>query len=144
MRRLSWLSLGLVLLVAPAAHAQTARSFGTIELSIDSSDAELSGWQLSAGFSDPEVQIVGIEGGSDPAFADPPRYDPRALHGHRIILAALAVGPALPSGTTAVARLHIEFPTGSHPELEVLELIAVDRDGQATPATLVQQNGEER
>lgn len=144
MRILSWLSLAVILLVSSTAAADGERQFSTVRVQIDTSAAELSAWQLHAEFADPDTRIVGIEGGSDPAFAEPPHYDPRALNGGEIILAALSAHQDLPSGPTTVAVLHIEHAQENPPRLTVIDLIAVGRDGNETPATVLQENGETR
>ena len=147
MRLSFWFPLALVLFsssVALADHAAPAdqttaadqaveqtRQFSTLALEIDSSDAELTGWQLRATFADPDTRIVGIEGGTAWAYRDAPHYDPRALKGGEIILAALAssgaprpparvapTDPAQPmttARTMSVAVLHIEHATGRTP-----------------------------
>jgi len=142
---------------APVDEAvEQARQFSTLALEIDSSDAELAGWQLRATFADPDTRIVGIEGGTAAAYRDAPHYDPRALKGGEIILAALGAprpparvptDPAQPmtaARTMSVAVLHIEHATGRTPRLQVIELIAVGSDVEAMPAVLQQENGETR
>jgi len=144
MRTLSWLSLAVILLVASTAVADGEREFSTVRVQIDTSAAELSAWQLRAEFADPDTRIVGIEGGTDAAFAEPPHYDPRALNGGEIILAALSAHQDLPAGPTTVAVLHVEHAQENLPRLMVIDLIAVGRDGNETPATVLQENGETR
>lgn len=144
MKLLSWLSLALILLVAGTATAEGERRFSTLNLQIDTSGEELSAWQLRAEFVDPDTRIVGIEGGSDAAFADAPHYDPRALNGGEIILAALSAHQTLPAGRVTVAVLHVEHARENPPRLKVIDLIAVGPDGNETPATVLQENGETR
>jgi hypothetical protein len=144
MKILSWLSLAVILLVASSAAAEGEREFSTLQVQIDTSAAELSAWQLRAEFVDPETRIVGIEGGSDAAFAEAPHYDPRALNGGEIILAALSTHQILPAGRITVAVLHVEHASENPPRLKVIDLIAVGPDGNETPATVLQENGEAR
>jgi len=58
--------------------------------------------------------IVGIEGGEHPAFTAPPFYDPAAMSGERVILAAFTTQADLPVGRTRVARVHVQI-TGMKP-----------------------------
>lgn len=146
MRHLSWLSPALVLcglLLATPAESDEARSFSSVTLRIESSAAELSAWQLRARWNDPRTRIVGVEGGEG-AFTEPPRYDPRALRGGEIVLAALAADDSPERGSVRVAVIHVEHAAGTVPGLNILELIAVGSDGERIRARLVQENGEER
>jgi hypothetical protein len=140
-RQLTWLSLALVLFAANQAFAERPRVFGTIVVTIDSGDAELAGWQLRADFGKSDARIVGVEGGDHPAFSDPPHYDPKALNGGEIILAALGAREDLPTGPTVVAVIHVDHDRSP---LEVSELIAVGSDGNEIPATVTQENGDMR
>jgi len=144
MRHLPWLSLALVLLLVGSASAERPRVFGTIVLTIDAAGEELAGWQLRADFGKSDARIVGIEGGEHAAFASAPHYDPRALNGGEIILAALSSHEELPTGPTVVAVIHVEHDRSGLPPLEVSELIAVGSDGNETPATVIQENGDLR
>jgi hypothetical protein len=144
MRRLTWLSLALVLLTAASASAERPRVFGTIVVTIDSGDAELAGWQLRADFGKSDARIVGVEGGEHPAFSDPPHYDPKALNGGEIILAALSAKQDLPTGPTVVAVIHVDHDRSGLPPLEVIELLAVGGDGNEIPVTVTQENGDLR
>ena len=144
MKHLSWFSLALVLFLATSASAERPRVFGTIVLTIDTAGQELAGWQLRADFGESDARIVGIEGGENAAFSDAPHYDPRALNGGEIVLAALSSHQELPTGPTIVAVIHVEHDRSGLPPLEVSELIAVGADGNETPATVIQENGDLR
>lgn len=145
-----WILLLLVLLpalLAPAtagAQDSAVRVFDTVRIQIDTGEAGLAGYQLRADFGKSDARIVGIEGGDGPAFATPPHYDPRALRGGEVVLAALAAGDDLPTGRTTVAVLHVESAAGGRGPLELSELVAVGADGAAIEATLVSSNGDER
>lgn len=148
MRSMSFFALALLLVLGASASAagETAdrpRVFSVLRLEIDPSGAELSGWQLRADFGKSDARIVGIEGGASPAFTAPPYYDPRALNGGEIVLAALARGQELPTGRTTVAVLHVEHDPSGLPPLEVSELIAVGADGDEIEAAVIQENGAE-
>lgn len=149
MRSVRCLTLTLLLVLCGAASAaddvaDPSRVFSILRLEIDPAGTGLSGWQLRADFGESDARIVGIEGGDSPAFAAPPYYDPRALNGGKIVLAALARGQELPTGRTTVAVLHVEHDPGGLPPLEVSELIAVGADGDEIEAAVIQENGAER
>ena len=121
-----------LLLVAGAAPAQR---FRPVEVFVDSSGAPLAAWQLEV-IADGEAQIVGVEGGASPAFAEAPAYDPEALAGGRIILAAFSLRDAaeLPRGRTRVATVHVREP-GAAPRYSVRLQAAAGPDGTPIPAT---------
>jgi hypothetical protein len=85
-----------VLLALP----QEAR-FTAVEVWIDS-PRPLAAWQVEVRTS---AQVVGVEAGQAPA--EPPFYDPRALQGGRIVLAAFTTDAAPPGGRVRVALLHL-------------------------------------
>jgi hypothetical protein len=148
MKLLPWLSLALALFAGPASADETAvapaRSFATIEVWIDSGESVLAGWQLRADFGKSDARIVGVEGGAPGAYHEPPHYDPRALNGGEIVLAALAEGNELPAGRILVAVLHVEHAPSGLPPLEISDVIGVGTDGRAVEARVVQENGAER
>ena len=144
MRKLTWLTLALVLLVAATADAARPRVFGTIVITIDPQGQELAGWQLRADFGKSDARIVGIEGGEHPAFAEPPYYDPKALNGGEIILAALSSHQELPTRATVVAVIHVEHDRSGLPPLEISEVVAVGADGSEIDVKVDQQNGDLR
>lgn len=81
--------------------------FTWVDVYIDSADRGLAAYQFEVTTA---AKIVGVEGGEVPQFKDAPYYDPAALHGGRIIIAALTVDEA-PKGRIRVARLHM-YETG--------------------------------
>jgi hypothetical protein len=98
---------------APALHGvQNADlRFEAVDVWIDSGDIPLAAYQVEIRAAGGRASIVGIEGGDHAALADPPHYDPRALHegqiNERIVIAAFSTDDALPRGRTRVARLHL-------------------------------------
>lgn len=144
MRHLSWLPLALVLLLAGQADAARPRIFGTIVVTLDPAGRELAGWQLRADFGKSDARIVGVEGGEHPAWAEAPHYDPRALNGGEIVLAALAADTELPTGPTVVAVIHVEHDRSGLPPLEISEVVAVGSDGSEITVTVTQENGDQR
>jgi hypothetical protein len=144
MRHLSWLPLALVLYLASSVGAAPPKTFGTVVVTLDPMGEELAGWQLRADFGKGYAAIVGIEGGEHPAWAEPAHYDPRALNGGEIVLAALAADTELPTGPTVVAVIHVEHYVSGLPPLEISEVVAVGSDGNEIPVTVTQENGDLR
>ena len=91
----------------PAAVVQepAAPTFVALDVFVDSGARTLAAWQCELNFR--AAKLVGVEGGEPAAFADAPHYDPAALQGGRVILAALAADEPLPTGRVRVARVHV-------------------------------------
>jgi hypothetical protein len=79
--------------------------FVAVDVYVDAGDRKLAAWQVEID-TDDRAAIVGVEGGEPAAYREPPAYDPAALQGGKIILAAFTTGDA-PSGKVRVARLHL-------------------------------------
>jgi hypothetical protein len=92
-----------LLLLACLAVPQETR-FTAVEVYVDSPQP-LAAWQVEIRT---DATIVGVEGGEPKAYAEPPYYDPKALQGGRIVLAAFTTDSAPPAGRVRVARLHLQ------------------------------------
>ncbi len=107
--------------------------FIAIDVYVDSGERELGAWQVEVTSDSPEAKLVGVEGGAHAAYAEPPYYDPAALHESdafdRVVIAALSTADELPTGRTRVARLH--FMVEGEPGFRVKLMAAGARD--ATP-----------
>ena len=78
----------------------------------------------------PEALPTPIEGGAEP-FSEPPYYDPEALQGGRVILAAFTMASGLGAGQQHVATIHVAEPVGATtPAVQVMA--AADPDGVAS------------
>lgn len=123
---------------APRAAGGAAR-FVTVGVSVDAGPSRLAAWQLDirGEIAGGEVELVGIEGGDAGPFAEPAFYDPAALAGRRVVLAAFSTAdPAtLPAGRTRVARLHLRVTGGGEPNLTVEVIAAADAAGARIDAT---------
>ncbi|MBI2928815.1 MAG: hypothetical protein HYY24_24395 [Verrucomicrobia bacterium] len=88
-----------------------APRFAVFDVFIDSGDRPLAAWQLYLRATRGRVKLVGVEGGGHAAFRKPPHYDPKALQGDRIRLAAFStnVPASLPAGEQRVASLHVQI-----------------------------------
>ena len=97
------------------------QDFTAVDVYIDS-PKPLAAWQVEIRTA---ATIVGVEGGEPKAYAEPPFYDPKALQGGRIVLAAFTTDAAPPSGRIRVARLHLQGLS----ELSTREIVAAAPGG---------------
>ena len=94
---------GLLFGLALLFRQEDQEQFRTIEISIDPGGETLAAYQFEL---DTSSKIVGIEGVEKTAFQEAPFYDPAALKGGRIVIAAYTLDAA-PAGKVRVARLHL-------------------------------------
>jgi hypothetical protein len=122
-------ALALLAPTGPAAEtgAQTGglTSFEVHDVYLDVGSDALSAYEVEillgpVQAGEAGARLVGLEGNVELPFQDPPHFDPRALRGQRVVIAAFSTAPAaeLPTGRVRVATLHIEVE-GPAPELEV-------------------------
>ncbi len=127
-----WLSAG-------SAHSQAPRAsaahFASVDVWLDSGATGLAAWQLELRDPSGRTRVVGVEGGDHAAYAEPAHYDPKALMGERIVLAAFSTSDDLPHGRTRVARVHLRVEGEAPPDL-VHELVAA-ADAHAATITNV-------
>lgn len=111
--------------------------FVTYELFVDPANESLAAWQVR--FEDPTgaAKLVGVEGGSDPSFKGAPFYDPKALQGGAVVLAAFDTGGTGPTTETLVARVHLAITgdLGHDPEFNVTAEMVASPDGPIQGAT---------
>ena len=69
------------------------------------------------------------EGGEPEAWREPPHYDPEALRGGRIILAAFTTSEA-PAGRVRVARLHVEASGDAVARAVIASVVAATEGGE--------------
>ena len=93
--------------------------FETRDVFVDSGRAQLAAWQVRITDPSGAATIVGVEGGDEEPWIDPPRYDPRALMRGEIVLAAFSTRPDVPSGNTRVARVHLRIEGPADPPLTI-------------------------
>jgi len=114
MTRLSKVLLVVFLLASRLAGAEpesASERFTTVEIIVDAGTDALAAYQVeivATGDATGNAKIIGVEGGDQSAFNAAPHYDPAALRGGRIILAAFSTGTNLPSGPIRVAVLHMQ------------------------------------
>lgn len=125
-------ALGLVL-GGPVPQESEPR-FGWVDLYLDPAGERLAAWQLELDDPAGRSLVVGIEGGEHPAFAEPAYYDPAAMRGGRVILAAFSLAEELPAGRTRVARVHLEIRGPEPLESRVRLLVAGGPGGEPITA----------
>ena len=114
------------------APSSSTSSFTFLDVFIDSQGKPLAAYQFGLRATSGDVKLVGIEGGEHTAFAKPPYYDPKALLGERIVIAAFNTGAAetLPSGKTRVARLMVRVGGSEKPQYDVKLQVAASVDAK--------------
>lgn len=138
MTRALVLVVALLLLPDVACAADSEQGpirFRPVHVYVDSDGAPLAAYQIEI-VADGDAKIVGVEGGEHGAFALPPHYDPAALAGGRIILAAFDTGSDLPTGRTRVATLHLREAGPVEPSYHATLQIAGGQDGRPIDATV--------
>lgn len=125
----------------PVAASAAAR-FGWVDVVVSTGDLPLAAYQVEVrpaadAPGRESVRIVGIEGGDAGPFASPPFYDPEAMKGERVIIAAVSTKPAaeLPRGKVRVARVHIRWEGDPRPSMTATLSAAGDADGRPLQAT---------
>jgi len=122
--KLAKLALACVLLavttVAAAAEPMPTR-FTAYEVHLDPGSAKLAAWQVEVVLADASASIVGVEGGTTPAFREPAYHDPEALQAGRIVIATFTTGQDVSAGSQHVATLHVaETPGAESPTIRVM------------------------
>lgn len=104
-----------------------------VDVYIDTDGRPLAAYQLAVDDATGRTRIVGVQGGAEGAFQDPPFYDAAALTRGEVVLAAVSTSKALPRGKVRVARLYVQSIGG--PSAPVVRLIAAgSEDGHSISA----------
>lgn len=132
------LTLGAFVAAQPA---RPAVRFAAYDLIIDAGTAALGAYQVRLEAASGDVKLVGVEGGdSGGAFADPPTYDPRALHaaehGDRIILGAYSLNASPAGASVRVARIHVQVVGDVDPAWSLTLDTAADTTGKRINPTI--------
>ena len=114
----------------------TGSRFAAIDIRIDPRGRPLAAYQFELKDESEAATIVGVEGGEHAAFAAPPHYDPAALAGGRIIVAAYNTGDVLPALPTRVARIHVRIAEGRSPAFKIALQAAGTTDGTSIEADI--------
>ena len=129
----------LVLAQSPAPQAPSAGDvvrFGALDVFLDSGTLPLAAYQFEVKVTSGDVKLVGVEGGEHTAFKRPPYYDPKALAGQRIVIAAFDIGADLPRGRTRVARLMVQVRGTITPTYAATVQVAASPEAKSIPATI--------
>ncbi|MDH3641587.1 MAG: hypothetical protein OES38_05795 [Gammaproteobacteria bacterium] len=134
--------LPLLLLVSAVGHAAPTESvrFSAIEVYL-TTEQPVSAWQFELTEANALMQVVGVENGESPAFADAPYYDRAAVENglaDRITIAdfSLADEKRLPVGKTRIATVHLLTRGDREPQLETVLVVATGYNGQAIDASI--------
>lgn len=104
--------------------------FSAVDVYVDPQGQPLAAYQLEINALPQGMKLVGIEGGDAAAFHDPPYYDPRALMGGRIIIAAFNLDKDLPTQKSRVATLMFQIPAGAKPNYTTNLQVAASPEGR--------------
>jgi hypothetical protein len=111
-----------------AALPSQPADFAAFDIFVDSGEHPLAAYQVELRG---EGKLAGIEGGDPAIYAEPPYYDPAALHEsqlrERVVLAAFSTAADLPRGRVRIARIHVHNAGGGG--LEVRLTAAGDDSG---------------
>lgn len=134
--RFPLLVLGFLSLSAAGIRPQG--EFTAYDIFIDIGDHALAAYQFEISC---DAKIVGVEGNAGLSFNSPPYYDPQALQGGRIIIAALTTKDA-PKGRNRVATVH--FFEEKEGETTSKLLVSVRPDGETIEAKIeiIQRGGK--
>jgi hypothetical protein len=124
----------LIFLLAACAfgRADDAVHFKTVDIYVDAGGKPLAAYQVEFQARRGNVKIVGIEGGADEVFKDPPYYDAKAMQQERVIIAAFSTEAEtrLPKAKTRVASIHLQVSGNENPDYAVTLTTAADSDGK--------------
>lgn len=131
--------LALALLFVPAMEAQDPGEPGKIrfrayDVLIDPLGKPLAAWQVEILSAEAGSMIAGVEGGEGEHFSKAPYYDPAALQGGRIIIAAFTTEGDPPARKVRVARIHMAEDAGSAPRTSARLMAAAQEGGERIEA----------
>jgi len=114
-------------------RASAAVHFTTVDIYLDSKEEVLAAYQFEWNSESADVKIVGIQGGENANFREPPYYDPKAIQQDRVILAAFSTAGAetLPKGKTRVATIHLQVVGNEALEARIKNAKAAAPDGKS-------------
>ena len=124
-------------------QGDAAGRFRTVDIFLDSKGAPLAAYQIEFAVTNGNAKIVGIEGGENAAFAQPPYYDPKAMQQDSAILAAFSTVAAetLPKDKTRIATIHLQTQGAEELRIDLKLQTAADAGGNKIHA---EANAEER
>lgn len=136
---------GVIFAQQPVMQSSSSPSvsprFEAVDVFVDPLGKPLAAYQVEF-VAGPTVTLVGIEGGEHLAYKNPPYYDPAALAGNRVILAALSTAEELPAHRARVARLHVRVTGEVSPVMSAKLIVAAGTDEQTIHARVEVVQGE--
>lgn len=132
------LALSVLIPFVAQADAEQARDrdpFARVEIYIDTKGLPLAAWQVELVCDTKKAKITGVEGDDTKAYGNAPYYDPAALQGGRIILAAFTTADNPPSGRIRVATVEM-YEEGANPDYSAKLIVAGGPGGQKIDATI--------
>ncbi len=120
----------------PGNEETTDIRFRTVGIALEVGAQPVAAYQVELEVLTGDARIVGVEGGSAEGFTDPPYYDPAALAGGRIVVAALSARTALSAGRHQVATVHLR-ERGRQPTYRLRLITAGDPDARPAEASAV-------
>jgi len=110
--------------------------FVPLEIHIDPQGESLGAYQFELKAQTGQIKIVGVEGGTHPAFKQAPYYDPAALAQERIIIAAFSTDRNLPKKRIRVATVHLQVTGDVEPDYRLDLTVAADDQGRSIDAEI--------
>ena len=98
--------IALILGATCLAPQQQAPRFVAFDVFANPGQATVAAWQIEVTCDAEKSKLVGVEMGEAPFNLKAPYYDPMALQGGRIVIAAFTLDQNPPAGRIRVARLH--------------------------------------
>ena len=131
------LSLAVVLILWLQNQPQEDQiRFTAIDVYADAGEKELAAYQVEILCDASQSKIVGVEGGETKHYSEAPYYDPAALRGGRIIIAAFTTEEKPPAGRTRVARVHIQETGSGQPSYTARLMTAASPGGARVDAKI--------
>jgi len=118
-----------------ATSDEASVRFTGVDVYVDPKGEPLAAYQFELKARGAEVTLVGVEGGDDPAYLQPPYYDPKANLQNRIVIAAFNTGAKLPRQKTRVARIMLRVK-GSGPQYSAKLEVAASADARPIHADI--------
>ncbi|MBI5501475.1 MAG: hypothetical protein HY907_14615 [Deltaproteobacteria bacterium] len=126
---------------APADERPVRYAPWAIELEVGATP--IAAYQVELVVKSGDATVVGVEGGTTDGFREPPFFDPKALAGGRIVLAAFNTKVGLSRGRHRVATLHMR-EAGPAPAYELRLVAAASPDGSPADVDIDLVSGKGR
>jgi hypothetical protein len=149
MKTITLISVAVVAIIALPALAERISPMGPsyktvepqvrfvpLEIYVDPDGKPLGAYQFELRARTGQIKIVGVEGGTHPAFKRAPYYDPAALAKERIIIAAYSTDEHLPTERIRVATVHLQVIGDIEPDYRLHLTVVADDNGESIDAEI--------